>query len=203
MFPDLTRDDVFRIETKRLWLAWPRAVDATAIERFASRREVAEMTASIPHPYPRGEADNFVLRARMANAAGEALSLAIALQRGAREVIGSISLWKGESGLTLGYMLAPEHWGRGYASEAAAALLDLAFQVTPAREIVATCRVGNAASRRVLERRGFAYLRTAPHHGVARSAPYDCDEFRLTRFDWARARTRPMEMQAGGVEQIA
>ncbi len=28
MFPDLTRDDVFRIETKRLWLRWPRIQDA-------------------------------------------------------------------------------------------------------------------------------------------------------------------------------
>ena len=28
MFPDLTRDDVFRLETRRLWLRWPRAADA-------------------------------------------------------------------------------------------------------------------------------------------------------------------------------
>jgi hypothetical protein len=30
MFPDLLRDDVFRLETRRLWLRWPRAAEETA-----------------------------------------------------------------------------------------------------------------------------------------------------------------------------
>ena len=34
MFPDLARDDVFRLETARLWLRWPRASDAAAIHRY-------------------------------------------------------------------------------------------------------------------------------------------------------------------------
>ena len=33
MFPDLTRDDVFRLETRRLWLRWPRLADVQAIVR--------------------------------------------------------------------------------------------------------------------------------------------------------------------------
>ena len=52
MFPDLTRDDVFRLETRRLWLRWPRHADVQAIVRLAGETAVAEMTASIPHPYP-------------------------------------------------------------------------------------------------------------------------------------------------------
>ena len=28
MFPEITRDDIFRLETERLWLRWPRAADA-------------------------------------------------------------------------------------------------------------------------------------------------------------------------------
>ena len=35
MFPELTRDDVFRLETRRLWLRWPRMADANAILRLA------------------------------------------------------------------------------------------------------------------------------------------------------------------------
>jgi len=73
MFPDLTRDDVFRLETPRLWLRWPRASDAAAIRRIAGAAEVAQRTASIPHPYPPGAAEAFILAARAANAvaAGE------------------------------------------------------------------------------------------------------------------------------------
>ena len=29
LFHDLTRDDVFRLETRRLWLRWPRLASAT------------------------------------------------------------------------------------------------------------------------------------------------------------------------------
>ena len=46
MFPDLTADDIFRIETKRLWLRWPRASDAPTITSFVSLAQVARMTAS-------------------------------------------------------------------------------------------------------------------------------------------------------------
>ena len=60
MFPDLTRDDVFRIETRRLWLRWPKVQDAAAIERVHSNRTIAELTGVIPHPYPKGEAERFV-----------------------------------------------------------------------------------------------------------------------------------------------
>ena len=52
MFPDLARDDVFRLETPRLWLRWPRICDAAAIHKFCSQWEVARYTARIPHPYP-------------------------------------------------------------------------------------------------------------------------------------------------------
>ena len=33
MFPEIAKDDVFRIETRRLWLRWPRLADAPAMER--------------------------------------------------------------------------------------------------------------------------------------------------------------------------
>ena len=47
MFPDLTRDDVFRIETPRLWLRWPVVADSVAIcARSRAKKEVAEMTAT-------------------------------------------------------------------------------------------------------------------------------------------------------------
>ena len=73
MFPDLTRDDVFRLETRRLWLRWPRLADAQAIVRFAGEKAVAEMTARIPHPLTIGDVESFVLRTRRDNAEGSGL----------------------------------------------------------------------------------------------------------------------------------
>ena len=92
MFPDYFRDDVFRLETQRLWLRWPTAADATGIEKLAGEREIAEFTARIPHPYPRGGAEGFVLAARTANAEGRGLHLALALRQKPGVAIGMVSL---------------------------------------------------------------------------------------------------------------
>src|ERR1700734_380086 len=67
MFPDLARDDVFRIETPGLWLRWPRICDAAAIHKFCSQWEVAPFTARTPHPYPQGSCERFISAAREAN----------------------------------------------------------------------------------------------------------------------------------------
>lgn len=54
----------------------------------------------------------------------------------------------------LGYALSPAHSGRGYATEAAAAMLDFAFELG-LRKVVATCDPLNRGSARVLERIGM------------------------------------------------
>jgi len=79
MLPDIALDDIFQLETARLWLRWPRAADAAAITRFASKKEVAETTAAIPHPYPAGAAEAFILHARERNAAGQSIELVAVL----------------------------------------------------------------------------------------------------------------------------
>jgi RimJ/RimL family protein N-acetyltransferase len=193
MFPDLTRDDVFRLETQRLWLRWPRAADAAAIAAFASRPEVAQMTAAIPHPYPAQEADSFVFKARADNAAGQALHLALTLKGGPRTVIGLVSaiaaeLYEAE----IGYAIAPEMWDHGYASEAARILVDTIFALTPAQRIRANTRINNPASRAVLEKSGFAYVDTGLDPLPARGGLHPCDRFVLERAQWrAAARALP------------
>jgi RimJ/RimL family protein N-acetyltransferase len=188
MFPDIARDDVFRLETSRLWLRWPRVADAAAIHRYSSKWEVARMTARIPHPYPPGEAERFIFAARQANAAGQDLILAIASNRGKREPFGMISVEsRRQERLTLGYALAPEAWGKGYASEAARAIVDASFQLTGAVEILASARLENPASRRVLEKCGFVHIGTGREGAPARGGMVDVDRFRLERAVWAQA----------------
>lgn len=59
----------------------------------------------------------------------------------------------------LGYRLHPDFWGRGYATEGAAALVEHARAVG-LRRIVAYTMTVNAGSRRVLEKVGLRYVRT-------------------------------------------
>ena len=190
MFPDLARDDVFRLETRRLWLRWPRVADAPAIQRYSSRWEVAGMTARIPHPYPDGEAERFIFMAREANATGRDLFLAMQPIGGRREVLGMISLEsRRQNRLTLGYALDPEAWGKGVATQAAAAIVEAGFTLTNSIEIFASVRVENAASRRVLEKCGFDHLGTAMQGAPARGVMVKCDQFRLTRASWTSQRS--------------
>ena len=188
MFPDLAMDDVFLLETSRLWLRWPRASDAPAFHRFCSLWEVARYTARIPHPYPPGSAERFIYAAREGNATGRDLSLAITPKKGKREVIGSVTLEsRGGDRLTLGYALAPEAWGKGLATEAARAMIKTGFRLTGAVEILATVQVENAASRRVLEKCGFELVSTGPRGAPARGGLVESHNFRLTREAWAGA----------------
>lgn len=55
----------------------------------------------------------------------------------------------------IGYELAPEHWGKGYATEAAQAIVDFGFAELSLHRISSWCIADNAASARVLEKAGL------------------------------------------------
>jgi RimJ/RimL family protein N-acetyltransferase len=55
----------------------------------------------------------------------------------------------------VGWRLAAEHWGEGYAPEAARAALDHGFDIVGLDEIVSFTAVGNENSRRVMEKVGL------------------------------------------------
>ena len=188
MFPDLARDDVFRLETSRLWLRWPRALDAQAIHRFCSLWEVARYTARIPHPYPAGSAERFIYSAREGNATGRELTLVLTAKKGKRETLGSISLeTRGSDRLTVGFALAPEYWNKGYATEAARAMIKTGFGLTSAVEILADVPVENVAAARVLEKNGFETVATGRKGAPARGGLVECQTFKLTRQAWLDA----------------
>jgi len=63
-----------------------------------------------------------------------------------------------------GYRLACEHWGRGYATEGAPAVLAFGFSTAELAEIVALTAAGHTRSRRVMER-----------VGMKRNVADDCD----------------------------
>ena len=160
MFPDLTRDDVFRLETRRLWLRWPRLADVQAIVRLAGEKAVAEMTARIPHPYRPGGCRAVRLPwPGKSNADGEGLQLAITPKGRPNSLIGVVGIGPSPDEGTphLGFWLGTPSWGQGHATEAARALIDAFFAYGDGTRDHGLVRVINPASRRVLEKCGFAY----------------------------------------------
>jgi RimJ/RimL family protein N-acetyltransferase len=190
MFPDLTRDDVFRLETRRLWLRWLRQADTQAIVRLAGEKAVAEMTALIPHPYPPDAATAFVFDSRKANTLGDELRLAITVKGRPNHLIGMVGIRRLEDAPPdLGYWLGTPFWGAGYATEAARALIDAFFAYTDGAELASSARVINPASRRVLEKCGFAHTGSGLMPFPARGGVFPVDRFRLDRRAWESLKT--------------
>lgn len=65
--------------------------------------------------------------------------------------------WWGEGAVELGYWIAEEYWGNGYAFEASSAVIERAFDELDVTQIYASYRSENTQSKRVLEKLGFKY----------------------------------------------
>ena len=71
----------------------------------------------------------------------------------------------GKAELEVGYSIMPEQWGRGYATEAARACMDAAFEKDLATSIISIIQVDNLPSQRVAEKNGLTRDHQAVYHG--------------------------------------
>ena len=84
----------------------------------------------------------------------------------------------------LGYLLLPEAWGRGYASEAAKAMVQAGFERLKVERIYAVCEVAHCASARVLEKVGLRWVRTEIRYYEAKGRWWDMELYELWRAEW-------------------
>ena len=106
------------------------------------------------------------------------------------KTIGSVGIWitdphdcNGE----LGYTFHRDYWGHGYASEAAAMLLNFGFTSLGLERITATCHPENQASIRVLEKNGFAVEGRLRSHRLVRGQRRDSMLYSILRSEWSQA----------------
>ncbi|MBL3583681.1 GNAT family N-acetyltransferase [Oleidesulfovibrio alaskensis] len=71
----------------------------------------------------------------------------------------------------VGWRLDPDHWGKGYATEAAAAALDIAFNTLGLHEVVAFTAVLNTPSQAVMRRLGMRHAMDFEHPAVPADSP--------------------------------
>jgi ribosomal-protein-alanine N-acetyltransferase len=74
--------------------------------------------------------------------------------------------FNGQPEVELGYRLCLNHWGRGYATEAAIAALRYGFADLRLNRILAFALPQNSASLRVLEKLGAVYLQDFAYAGL-------------------------------------
>ena len=168
------------LETERLTLRRPTLADVKAIALLANDRRIAENTRRLPHPYLQDHAVEFV------RATAAAAQDTVFLIENNHVPLGMAGIsWLEPEAPELGYWLGVEHWGQGFGTEAARAVIDFFFEEFAFEQLVSGARVANPASRNILEKCGFQWIGVELHRfeALGSSTPVDC--FRLSRSVWS------------------
>lgn len=187
----------FELHTERLALRVLGRGDVTEFVRYRNLADVARYQ-DWQLPYTRDLAHALVddMEPLDGPTPGEWVQIAVE-HVDAERLVGDLAVWLDDAGHSamLGYTLAPEFQGHGYATEAVAAVVEWLFAGGTKRpavhRIIATLDPDNAASARVLEACGFV------HEGTARSAAFvrgewaDDARFALLKADWEAWKRRP------------
>ena len=167
------------LETERLTLRRPTLADVKAIAYLANDRRIAENTRRLPHPYSRDHAVEFV------RALGGGRATVFLIENN-HSPLGMVGIdWREPDAPELGYWLGVEHWGHGFGTEAARAVIDFFFEESDAEHLISGARVANPSSRNILEKCGFQWSGVELHRfeALGSSTPVDC--FRLSRSVWS------------------
>ena len=169
--------------TETLVLRPPHTEDIDAIAILADNPAIATMVSRIPHPYGRADAATFVEKSA---ARGNGNCVYAITESDTGRFLGCCSLEASGEGksLELGYWIGEPFWGRGIATEAVHALVDMAFRTRDIDHIDARCRVINPASRRVLQKSGFQFQGSGMINILSINASAAVEWYRLDRKTW-------------------
>ena len=177
--------EAFAISTARLVLRpWARQ-DLNRLVKLGNNYAVAKNLSTFPHPYSMRDAEEWfeMQGAQFLYPAKIGGTLAIALDG---EAVGGIGIHPERMDHPeLGYWLGEPYWGKGYATEAAAALIAYAFTEGGLDAICAGHYWDNHASGRVLTKLGFRYTAEKNRFCKARGHEVRCLDMLLPYERWA------------------
>lgn len=178
-----------KLTTKRLLLRPLVFADAGFLYEVGSREDVSR-PAGFPRTRTLAASRARVRRTIAACRKGDPkpLSFSIVLKAGGAWA-GNVSLGWPHAGIGhLGYLIHPDHQGRGYATEAVRKVVEKSFARFGAHRVQATCWVKNGRSARVLRKAGLR--REGKLRGYLKRSGEVRDEFiwGMTRADWLASR---------------
>ena len=179
--------------TSRLRLRPFEPADAREVQRLAGSAAIASSTLTIPHPYPDGAAAEWIGTHASAWTSARGAHYAVTERAGGDGLVGAVSLAlePTHACAELGYWIAEDRWGQGYAFEAAAALCAYAFEHLGVHRIQSRHFLRNPASGRVMQKLGMR------HEGVLLGAVRKDDRFEdlalyaVLADDWVTPLTAP------------
>ena len=180
------------LRTERLFLRPAWLEDAPELTRAIGREPVVRMLATAPWPYREEHARQWIAAPRDPRLP----NLLLTLPGEGGLIVGGCGLNEEDGRVELGYWVAPEHWGRGYATEAVRGLLSLA-RLAGHRRITARHALDNPASGRVLRKLGFRPTgRAGAIHSLGRKGKVDAAEYTLDLAEADGPQDAPMRKAA-------
>ena len=174
------------IATARLRLRVLVAHDADGVIAAMNDWNVAQWVATPPFPYRAQDFETFLKIVGDDHASGLPSRFAIADHEN-DTLIGTIGLEPKQGGVgELGYWIARQCWGRGYASEAASALITCARDNLSFHRLTAVTDPENEPSHRVLLRAGFVCTGARPREKPSRRGSMTLRTYEYPKFSGAR-----------------
>lgn len=174
------------LDSLRLTLRPFAPTDAAMVQALAGERAVADTTLNIPHPYEDGMAEDWIAGHDEQFREGSNAIFAITDKENA-QLLGAVSL-RIQAALRkaeLGYWVGVPYWNRGYATEAAGALLAYGFDELGLNRIAAQHLVRNPASGRVMQKLGMSHEGTLRQATMKWGAFEDLELYSILRSEWA------------------
>jgi len=177
------------LETPRLLLRPLALSDAEQAQLLFPQWEIVRyLNSRVPWPYPPDGALTFYRDVALpAVERGEAWHWTLRLKSNPGQMIGNISLMRGES-KNRGFWIATQWQGQGLMSEACDAVTDYWFNALKFSVLRVPKAAANTASRRISEKQGMRLVETAERDYVSGRLPTEIWE--ITAEEWRHRRDR-------------
>ena len=153
-----------RLESERLLLRKYEMSDREDAYQVISKREISDSMITIPHPYPKELVESWLIYLQSSFEGGTAYEFAVTTKTAESLYIGNcglVTVRDEHRHAELGYLIDPNYWNQGYATEACQAVLKFAFYELQLNRVYARVMKHNYSSCKVLEKLGFQLEGTA------------------------------------------
>ena len=159
---------MFEIKTKRLVLKRPdKSINNKLFASLVGDWDIAKWLSDVPYPYTEKHAQKFIKRS-----SPDDLRFSVFYDE---ILVGGVGVsFEENNQLDLGYWIAKDYWGNGFATEASEGLIDYVKNETEFKAITACYVKGNKTSAKVLKKLGFIEIGECEEYFLSRKETMDC-----------------------------
>ncbi|MCA9731159.1 MAG: GNAT family N-acetyltransferase [Deferribacteres bacterium] len=173
------------LQTERLLLRPFSTGDAKTVQRLANCKEVTSTTLQLPYPYRLHHAEEWIATHQSLYQEKQQVIFAVTLID-TKELVGAIGMRydKVHENAEIGYWIGHDFWNKGFATEAARAMVEFGFGKMALHRIYAHFMVHNPASGKVMKKLGMQFDGIMREHVKKDGEFIDLHLYSILRKEW-------------------